>query len=114
MMPLDLKNKAEELADQPEMQSVEQDLFTLNAIAPDLLEHVPVIFEATVRESLTYMLGSKESRGVLAWFRGNELASRQWVFARLLSVYGTRSSALESMIDRVFGMRVHDLLRQLN
>jgi hypothetical protein len=114
MMPLDLKNNATDVADQPEMQGVEQDLFTLSAMAPDLLEQVPVIFEATVRESLAYMLGSKESRGVLAWFRDNELASRQWVFARLVSVYGTRASTLESMIDRVFGMRVHDLLRQLN
>jgi hypothetical protein len=113
MMPLELKNEAI-IAGQPEMQSVEQDLFALNAIAPDLLEQVPVIFEATVRESLAYMLGSKESRGVLAWFLDNELASRQWVFARLASLYGDRASTLQNMIDRVFGMRVHDLLRQLN
>jgi hypothetical protein len=33
-----------------------------------------------------YMLGSKESKGVLAWFRDIELASREWVFARLVSV----------------------------
>jgi len=114
MMPLDLKNEPIELANQPEMQGVEQDLFTLSAIAPDLLEHVPVIFEATVRESLTYMLGSKEARGVLAWFRDNELASRQWVFSRLASVYGEKASPLQNMIDRVFSMRVHDLVRQLN
>jgi hypothetical protein len=114
MMPLNLKNEVIELADKPETQNVEQDLFTLNAIAPDLLEQVPVIFEATVRESLTYMLGSNESRGVLGWFRDNELASRQWVFSRLAAVYGERASPLQNMIDRVFGMRVHDLLRQLN
>ena len=114
MMPLDLKNEAVELAILPEVQNVEQDLFTLNAMAPELLEQVPFIFEGTVRESLMYMLGSKESRGVLAWFRENELASRQWVFARLVSVYGVRASPLQNMIDRVFGMRVHDLLRQLN
>ena len=120
MMPQDLKSKTSDLAkiaaiaDQPEMQRVEQDLFSLNATAPDLLEHVPVMFEETVRESLTYMLGTNESRGVLAWFRGSELTSRQWVFARLTSVYGIRASPLQNMIDRVFGMRVHDLLLQLN
>jgi hypothetical protein len=114
MMPQDLKNEGLALVIQPEMQNVEQDLFSLSAIAPELLEHVPVIFEATVRESLMYMLGSKESRGVLAWFRDSELASREWVFARLVSVYGARASPLQNMIDRVFGIRVHDLLRQLN
>jgi len=95
------------------MQSVEQDLFALNAIAPDLLEHVPVLFKETVRESLSYMLGTKESKGVLARFRDDELASRPEVFARLVSVYGTRASPLQKMIDRVFGMRVHNLLQQL-
>jgi len=113
-MPLDLKDKVTDVADQAETLSVEQDLLALNAIAPDLLEHVPVLFEETVRGSLTYMLGAKESKGVLSWFRGHELASRQEVFARLASVYGDRASPLQRMIDRVFGMRVHELLQQLS
>jgi hypothetical protein len=113
MMPLDLKNQVTAPSNQPEMQSVEQDLFALNAFAPDLLEHVPAMFEETVRQSLTYMLGSKESKGVLAWFRGSELVSRQWVFARLVSVYGDRASPLQKMIDRVFGIRIHELVQQL-
>lgn len=102
-----------ELAGQPEAISVEEDLFALNAMAPDLLENVPILFEETVRESLTYMLGTKESTGVLSWFRGDELACRQGVFARLLAVYGDKASPLQNMIDRVFGMRVHELVRQL-
>ncbi len=101
------------LAQQPGTQSVEEDLFALNAMAPELLEHVPVLFEETVKDSLTYMLGTKESTGVLSWFRGNELACRQGVFARLLAVYGDKASPLQNMIDRVFGMRVHELVRQL-
>ena len=102
-----------ELVEQPKAQSVEEDLFVLNAMAPELLEHVPVLFEETVRNSLSYMLGTKESSRVLSWFRGNELACRQGVFSRLLAVYGEKASPIQSMIDRVFGMRVHELVRQL-
>jgi len=102
-----------ELVERPEAQSVEEDLFVLNAMSPSLIEHVPVLFEETVKESLSYLLGAKESARVLGWFRGNELASRQGVFDRLTTLYGNRASPLESVIDRVFGMRVHELVRQL-
>jgi len=92
---------------------VEEDLLTLNVIAPDLLERVPVLFAETVRESLSYMLGTKESGNVLGWFRESELANRAGVFDRLVSVYGAKASPIQKVIDRVFGMRVHELLWQL-
>ena len=102
-----------ELSQRQETRGVEEDLFSLNAMVPELLEHVPVLFEETVRDSLNYMLGTKESTGVISWFRGDELACRQGVFARLSAVYGEKASPLQIMIDRVFGMRVHELVRQL-
>ena len=103
-----------DLRTKPGIPTVEEDLLTLNAMAPDLLEHVPVLFEETVRGALSYMLGGKESGNVLAWFRGDELTNRQGVFARLASVYGERASPIQKMIDRVFGIRVHELLQQLS
>ncbi len=57
----DLKSETRGLADQAGIPTVEEDLLTLNAMAPDLLEHVPVLFEETVRGALSYMLGGKES-----------------------------------------------------
>jgi hypothetical protein len=114
MMESELKSETRGLADNPGTQTVEEDLFTLNVMAPDLLEQVPVLFEETVRGSLTYMLGARESRSMLEWFRAKELTDRHGVFARLASVYGERASPLQNMIDRVFGMRVHELLQQLN
>jgi hypothetical protein len=113
VMPAGFQGEVTGLLEQPETLSVEEDLFTLKAIAPDLVEEVPVLFAETVRESLSYMLGTKESGGVLAWFRGNELASRADVFDRLASVYGTRASPIQKLIDRVFGIRVHSLVEQL-
>jgi hypothetical protein len=101
------------LAKQPDVQSVEEDLFTLDAMAPQLLGQVPVLFEQTVKDTLSYMLGAKESADVIAWFRSSELGSRPGVFARLLTVYGDKASPLESVIDRVFGMRVHQLVQQV-
>jgi hypothetical protein len=113
VMPGGSQDEVARLRDQPEALSVEEDLFTLNAMAPDVLDQVPSLFAETVRESLSYMLGAKESGGVLAWFRGDELASRAGVFDRLVSVYGQRASPIQKMIDRVFGMRVHELLGRL-
>ena len=94
-------------------QGVEEDLFSLDVMAPALLQDVPAIFEQTVRESLSYMVGAGESSRVLAWFHAGELACRQDVFARLSAVYGERASPIESVIDRVFGLRVHELVRKL-
>jgi hypothetical protein len=102
-----------DLEERPEAQSVEHDLFALNVMAPELVEHVPALFEEAVKDSLSYMLGSKESARVLSCFRANELESRQGVFERLLVVYGGKASPIQNMIDRVFGMRVHDLVRKL-
>lgn len=113
MMRSDLMTETHALADKPGIQTVEQDLLTLNEIAPDLLEHVPVLFEETVRGSLSYMLGAKESKNLLDYFRADELKNRQGVFSRLASVYGERASPIQKMIDRAFGIRVHDLLLQL-
>jgi hypothetical protein len=101
------------LAGSPSAQGIEEDLFSLSALAPQLLADVPVLFEQTVRDSLSYMLGTRESAGVLSWFRGDELMCRDGVFARLLEVYGTKASPIQNMIDRVFGLRVHQLLQQL-
>lgn len=95
------------------MNGLEQDLFTLNAMAPDLLVCVPALFEESVKESLGYVLGMKETRGVLTWFREAELESRPEVFTRLASRYGDRASPLEKMIDQAFAKRVHDLLERL-
>jgi hypothetical protein len=104
---------ADEINDSAGAQSVEEDLFALNALAPELLGGLPALFEETVRESLSYMLGTKESAGVLSWFQGDELKYRYGVYARLLELYGNKASPIQSMIDRVFGLRVHELLRQL-
>jgi hypothetical protein len=113
MMRGDLRRETSALADEAGIETVEEDLFSLNAIAPDLLEHVPALFEETVRGSLSYMLGARESKKLLDWFRADELRNRDGVFSRLASVYGERASPLQIMIDRAFGIRVHHLLQQL-
>jgi hypothetical protein len=95
------------------MNELEEDLFTLNAIAPSLLKQVPALFEESVRESLSLMLGMKASKGAMRWFRDADLGSRPEVFERLASRYGDGASPLQIMIDQAFKRRVHELLEQL-
>jgi hypothetical protein len=111
VMPSNLESEVSGLSDQQGTGSIEEDLFSLNAMAPDLLEHVPALFEETVRGSLNHTLGTRESGAVLAHLSASELASRQAVFARLASLYGEEASSLQKMIDRAFAIRVQDLLR---
>jgi hypothetical protein len=113
MVTSELRIEAENRTDFGRMNGLEQDLFTLNAMGPDLVDQVPAMFKEAVRESLRYMLGMKESKGVLAWFREAELASRPEVFTRLASRYGDTASPLKTMIDQAFKTRVHSFLESL-
>ena len=79
---------------------MEEDLFTLNAAAPELLEQLPSLFEAAVKDSLRYNLDTNESRSVLASLQDIMLGDRSEVFGRLASLYGNRASPLQQSIDR--------------
>ena len=103
----------ETVAAASEAPSVEEDLFTLSAIAPELLEEIPALFGETVKESLAYVLGPSASKGVIEWLRSDELQSRQGVFARLAALYGERATPIEALIDRVFGLQVRALVQRL-
>jgi hypothetical protein len=109
----DLTSQVTESPDLSEMGSLEEDLLSVNAVAPELLERLSVLFEETVRDALCYMLGEKASKDALGEFRKSELENRQAAFGRLTALYGPKASPLQKVIDRVFGMRVHDLLGQI-
>ena len=110
MISSELRVEAKNPAEVGAMNALEQDLFTLNATAPTLLDQLPGLFEEAVRESLGFMLGMKESTGVLRWLRDAQLSSRPEVFARLASRYGDRASPLQERIDEAFKRRVGNLL----
>jgi hypothetical protein len=108
-----LRTEPKNAKDPRGMNELEQDLFTLNAIAPALLEQVPALFEEAVKETLGSSLGLKESKGALSWFRDADLRSRPEVFSRLASHYGGGASPLQIMIDKAFKNRVHNFLDSL-
>ena len=110
MISSELATNSSKAAGTRDMNDLEQDLFTLNATAPALLDQLPALFEEAVRESLGFMLGMKESTGVLRWLRDARLSSRPEVFARLASRYGDRASPLQDRIDEAFKRRVGNLL----
>ncbi len=97
----------------PGDESVEEDLFTLNAVAPSLLRQLPALFEEAVKDTLAFFLGTKESTGVLSYFRGVPLTDRSEVFGKLDSLYLDRASPLQRGIDRAFQIRVHRLVTQV-
>lgn len=94
-------------------ERLEEEILSINAFAPDLLEHLPGLFEEAVRESLTIMLVPMESERVLASLNHVGLGNRPEVFRSLNSVYGHRASPLQKAVDRSFQGLVHDLARQV-
>jgi hypothetical protein len=110
LMSTELAADSNEKSDARGANELEQELFTLNAVAPALLEQLPGLFEEAVRESLSHILGMKESTGVLRWLHDAALGSRPEVFARLASRYGDRASPLQARIDEAFERRVRNLV----
>lgn len=110
------QNLATETVVQPAIardETLEEEIFSINAIAPELLEHLPGLFEEAVRGSLTSMLGNTESKSVLASLSHVGLGNRLEVFRSLNSAYGHRASPLQKAVDRSFQALVHGLAMQV-
>ena len=98
---------------QSEVASIEEDLRTLNALVPGLVELLPKLFKKAVVDSIKSGIGGKDFGLVLDSPPGIGPEHRPLVFRFLDSLYGERASELERAIDRRFQSEVRQLLRKL-
>src|ERR1700756_511334 len=83
-----------------EVASVEEDLRTLTALAPELVEALPKLFKKAVVDSIKSGMGGKDFGLVLDSLPGIGPEHRPLVFRFLDSLYGERAGELEQAIDR--------------
>ena len=97
----------------PRRQTLEEELFTLRALAPDMIEDLPSVFKEAVTDSLTSILGEDKARAFLMLIAETEFASPSIVFGALDSILHEGSQILKDAIVKEFRANVHLLLEKV-
>jgi len=95
-----------------EGNGIEENLRTLNLMAPELTKELPVLFKNAVVYSIRNGMGGKAFGLVLESLPGIGPEHRPLVFRFLDSLYGDKAGDLEREIDRRFQLEVRQLLRK--
>lgn len=90
--------------------NLEEDLLTLNAIAPELVEVLPELFKNAVVDSIRRGMGGHDFGLVLKSLPGIGPEHRFYVFRFLDSLYGEKARELEQAIDYRFQSEVRHLI----
>jgi hypothetical protein len=97
----------------PKRQTIEEELLTLQAIAPDMAEDLYSLFEEAVTDSLANILEESGARALVRLMGEANIESPSEVFAILDSIFHEGSSTLKSAITEEFRMNVHLLLKKV-
>ena len=104
------ENSERPIAASNEEKSIEEDLRSLNALAPELMLALPGLFKNAIMDSIRSGMGGRDFGMVLKSLPGIGLEHRPYVFRFLDSLYGEKSKDLEQAIDRMFQSEVRHLL----
>jgi hypothetical protein len=96
----------------PRRQTIEEDLLTLQALAPDMAEDLHSLFKEAVTYSLGNILGENEARVLLRRIAGTDFESPYSVFEALDSILHGSSQILKDAIVEEFRVNVHLLVEK--
>ncbi len=96
----------------PRRQTIEEDLLALQALAPDRIEDLRVLFKEAVTYSLANLLGDREARSLVRKIEETSFNSPPDLFATLDSLLHEGSKALRAAITEEFRLNVHLLLEK--
>jgi len=113
MQRVERKVRLESQTQSDQVTSIEEDLRTLSALDPELVEVLPKLFKKAVVDSIRSGMGGKDFGLVLDSLPGIGPEHRPLVFRFLDSLYGERAGELEQAIDRRFQSEVRQLLRKM-
>lgn len=97
----------------PRRQTLEEELLTLQALAPDMIEDLHSLFKEAVTDSLANILGWDEARALVKLLAETEFESPSVVFAALDSFLHEGSQILKDAIVKEFRANVHLLLEKV-
>lgn len=94
--------------------TLEEDLFELQAITPEDVEDLPILFEEAVTDTLANLLGQNEARALVILLRGTDFGRRDEVFAALDSFFKEGSKIVKDAITEEFHAQAHLLAEKVN
>ncbi|MGD0396162.1 MAG: hypothetical protein ABSB26_04545 [Nitrososphaerales archaeon] len=97
----------------PRRQTIEEELLTLQALAPDTIEDLHPLFKAAVIDSLVSILGESGARAVVILMAGTNFESPSGVYAALDSIFQEGSRFLRRAIVEEFSVNLHLLLERV-
>ena len=96
----------------PKKQTIEEDLLSLQVLAPDMVEDLHSLFKEAVTDSLARILGENEARALTRQIAGTDFESPYNVFRALDSILHEGSRILRDAIVEEFRVNVHMLLEK--
>lgn len=97
----------------PKRQTLEEELLTLQVLAPDMIEDLHSLFKEAVTDSLANTLEENEARALVMLIAGTNFESPYQVFAALDSILHEGSHILKDAIFEEFRTSVHLLLEKV-
>jgi hypothetical protein len=96
----------------PKRQTLEEDLLSLQALAPDMVEDLHSLFKEAVIDSLANTLGRNEARALMRLMARTDFENPREVFEALDSIFYGDSQILRDAIIEEFRVSVHLLLKK--
>jgi hypothetical protein len=91
--------------------TLEEEILSLQEVAPETLDHLPRLFAEAVVDSATKVLGAATGEALIRWIGDRRLRDPVQVYSRLDSFLMGGSDEMKHSIDQEFRRRVHGLYR---
>ena len=104
-----LQKKAESRISELICQTLEEEILSVNFLAPDVVSQFPSLFSDSVIDSVTNILGENSSEALIRSLGEERLMSPEETYEGLDSVFHNGSEILKAAIREDFRVRVHRL-----
>jgi hypothetical protein len=97
----------------PKRQTIEEELFDLQALAPDMIEDLRSVFKESVTDSMANLLNEDEARALAKLIAESDFGNPQEVFDALDSILHGGSHVIKDAIVEEFRINVHLMLEKV-
>ncbi|HZW85440.1 MAG TPA: hypothetical protein VFE91_06025 [Nitrososphaerales archaeon] len=92
-------------------QTMEEEIFSLNSLVPDLMEQLPAIFSESVINSVTSIMGDATGETLIRYIGEEKLRSPTKVYESLDTYLQGGAGVLKGAILEEFRVKIHKLFR---
>ena len=103
------QKKAVDLISELIGQTLDEEMFTVNSLAPDMLAQLPLLFSDSVVDSVTNILGENSGEALVRSIGEESLRNPEKTYERLDAMFHDGSEMLKAAIREDFRVRLHRL-----